>query len=180
LVAVLGGVVAVQMPQALLFQQVFEVAGVLLRVVLRRALDSRDSVVWPVLAIGTRVVVAATTLVPIVVAAAARVLFDLVMDGVVLGISLVFFISPGGDHVLEVGDGSRAATTEVFKGVTVVKTVLEEVDDFLVGDIDYGGAPIAPAKLLVNCSFSWSHLSIEYFSSNSSHVSAAWSRQKGK
>jgi hypothetical protein len=24
------------------------------------------------------------------------------MDGVVLGVSLVFFISPGGDHVLEV------------------------------------------------------------------------------
>jgi hypothetical protein len=40
--------------------------------------------------------------------------------------------------------------------------------------------PIAPAKLLVNCSLSWSHLSIEYFSSDSSHVSGAWSRQKGK
>jgi hypothetical protein len=40
--------------------------------------------------------------------------------------------------------------------------------------------PIAPAKLLVNWSLSWSHLSIEYFSSDSSHVSGAWSRQKGK
>jgi hypothetical protein len=40
--------------------------------------------------------------------------------------------------------------------------------------------PMAPAKLLVNCSLSWSHLSIEYFSSDSSHVSGAWSRQKGK
>jgi CRISPR/Cas system endoribonuclease Cas6 (RAMP superfamily) len=39
---------------------------------------------------------------------------------------------------------------------------------------------IAPAKLLVNWFFSWSHLSIECFSSDSSHVSGAWSRQKGK
>jgi hypothetical protein len=38
--------------------------------------------------------------------------------------------------------------------------------------------PIAPAKLLVNYSFSWSHLLIEYFSSDSSHVSGAWSRQE--
>jgi hypothetical protein len=28
--------------------------------------------------------------------------------------------------------------------------------------------------------FSWSHLSIECLSSDSSHVSGAWSRQKGK
>jgi hypothetical protein len=40
--------------------------------------------------------------------------------------------------------------------------------------------PIAPAKLLVSYSLSWSHLSIEYFSSDSSHVSGAWFRQKGK
>jgi hypothetical protein len=33
---------------------------------------------------------------------------------------------------------------------------------------------MAPAKLLVNCSFSWSHLSIECLSSDSSHVSGAW------
>jgi hypothetical protein len=108
-----------------------------------------------------------------------------------------------------VGDGAWAATTEVFEGATVVEAILEEVYDFLVRDIDYGGAlveeathvlakglafscftiarsmrvpewPIAPAKLLVNCSFSWSHLSIEYFSSDSSHVSGAWSGQKGK
>jgi hypothetical protein len=39
---------------------------------------------------------------------------------------------------------------------------------------------MAPAKFLANCSFSWSHLSIEYFSSDSSHVSGAWSRQKGE
>jgi hypothetical protein len=41
-------------------------------------------------------------------------------------------------------------------------------------------AHMAPAKLLVNCSFSWSHLSIECLSSDSSHVSGASSRQKGK
>jgi hypothetical protein len=40
--------------------------------------------------------------------------------------------------------------------------------------------PIASAKLLVNYSLSWSHLSIEYFSSDSSHVSGAWSKHKGK
>jgi hypothetical protein len=93
LVALLGGVVAVQMPWALFFQRVFEAAGGLLRVVFRRVLDNRDSVVWLALAIGTRVVVAATALVPIVVAVAARVLLALAMDGVVLGVSLVFFIS---------------------------------------------------------------------------------------
>jgi hypothetical protein len=143
-----------------------------------------------------------TALVPVAVAVAARVLLALAMDHIVLGVSLVFFISPGGDHVLEVGDGARAATTEVFEGATVVETVLEEVDNLRVGDVDYGGAlvkkccmylrrvspcycftiarsmrvperPIAPAKLLVNCSLSWSHLSIEYFSSDSSHVSRA-------
>jgi hypothetical protein len=51
-------------------------------------LDSRDSVVWLALAIGTRVVVAATALVPVVVALAARVLLALATDGVVLGVSL--------------------------------------------------------------------------------------------
>jgi hypothetical protein len=30
--------------------------------------------------------------------------------------------------------------TEVFKGATVVETVLEKVDDLLVGNIDYSGA----------------------------------------
>jgi hypothetical protein len=88
------------MPWALLFHQVFEAAGGLLRVVFRRALDSRDSVVWLALAIGTQVVVAATALVPVVVAATARVLFALATDGVVIGVGLVFFISSGGDHVL--------------------------------------------------------------------------------
>jgi CRISPR/Cas system-associated protein Csm6 len=36
-------------------------------------------------------------------------------------------------------------TTEVFEGVTVVETVLEEVDDLLVRDIDYGGALVEEA-----------------------------------
>jgi hypothetical protein len=133
------------MPRALLFQQVFEAAGGILRVVFCRALDSRDSVVWLALAIGTRVIVAATALVPVVVDVAARVLLALATDGVVLGVSLVFFISLGVDHVLEVGDGARAATTEVFEGATVVETVLEEVDDLLVGDVDYGGALVEEA-----------------------------------
>jgi hypothetical protein len=70
LVALLGGVVAVPMPQALLFQQVFEAARGVLRVLLRRALDSCDSVVWLALAVGTQVVVVvATALVPVVAAA---------------------------------------------------------------------------------------------------------------
>jgi hypothetical protein len=53
LVALLGGVVVAQVPRALLFQQVLEAAGDLLRVIFRRALDSRDSVVWLALAIRT-------------------------------------------------------------------------------------------------------------------------------
>jgi hypothetical protein len=148
-------------------------------------------------------------LVPVVATAAAHVLFALAADGVILGVGLVFFISLGRDHVLEVGDGAGAVSAEVFEGATLVETVLEEDEDFFVRDINYCGAlveeaahvlakglallllhhgqvhasterPIAPAKLLVNFSFSWSHLSIEYFSSDSSHVSGAWSRQKGK
>jgi hypothetical protein len=38
-----------------------------------------------------------------------------------------------------VGDGAWAATTEAFESATVVKNVLEEVDDFFVRDIDYCG-----------------------------------------
>jgi hypothetical protein len=146
LVALLGGVVAVQMPRALLLQQVFEAARGLLRVLLRKALDSRDSVVWLALAVGTRVVVvAATALVPVVAAAAARILFALATDGIVLGIGFVFFIRLGGDHILEMGDGPGAASTEVFEGATVVEAVLEEVDDLLVGDVDYGGVLVEEA-----------------------------------
>jgi hypothetical protein len=60
LVALLGVVVAVWMPRAL----VFEAAGVFLRVLLRRALDGRESVVWLALAVGTRVVVVVVLLRP--------------------------------------------------------------------------------------------------------------------
>jgi hypothetical protein len=150
LVALLGGVVAVQMPRALLLQQVFEAAGGLLLVLLRRALDSHDSVVWLALAVGTRVVVVvAIALVPVVAAATASVLFALATDGIVLGVGFVFFISRGRDHVLEVGDGAGAASTEVFEGATVVETVLEEVDDLLVGDVDYGSALVEEAPYLL-------------------------------
>jgi hypothetical protein len=81
------------MPRALLLQQVFEAARGLPRVLLRSALDSRDSVVWLALAVGTRVVVAvATALVPVVAAATAIILLVLAMDGIVLGIGFVFFV----------------------------------------------------------------------------------------
>jgi hypothetical protein len=93
LVALLGGVVALQVPRALLFQQVFEAAKGLLRVVFRRALDSRDCVVCLALEVRTRVVVVATPLIPVVVAA-ARVLLALAANGVVLSVRLVFFIGP--------------------------------------------------------------------------------------
>jgi hypothetical protein len=146
LVALLGGVVAVQVPRALLFQQAFEAAGGLLQVLLRRALDSRDSVVWLALAVGTRViVVVATALVPIVAAATARVLFALATDGIVLGVGFVFFVGLGRDHILEMRDGPGVVSTEVFEGATVVEIVLEEVDDLLVGDIDYCGALVEEA-----------------------------------
>jgi hypothetical protein len=72
-------------------------------------------------------------LVPVVATAAARVLLALATDGIVLGVGFVFFIRPGRDNVLEVGDGLGAAATEVFEGATVVEAVLEEVD---VGVLD--------------------------------------------
>jgi hypothetical protein len=84
-------------------------------------------------------------LLPVVAAAAARVLLALATDGIILGVGHVFFISPGRDHVLEVGDGAWAASTEVFKGATVLETVLEEDDDFLVRDIDYCGTLVEKA-----------------------------------
>jgi hypothetical protein len=89
LIALLGGVVALQMPRTLLFQQVFEAARGLLQVVFRRALDSCDYIVWLALAVRTRVVVvAATPLVPVVVVVvvAARVVLALAANGIVLGV----------------------------------------------------------------------------------------------
>jgi hypothetical protein len=94
LVALLGGVVALQMPWALLFQQVLEAAGSLLRVVFRRALDSCDCVVWLALVTRTRVVVVATALIPVIVVAVSRVLLALAANSVILSIRLVFLIGP--------------------------------------------------------------------------------------
>jgi hypothetical protein len=148
-------------------------------------------------------------LVPVVAAATTRVLFALATDGIVLGFGFVFFIRPGGDHILEMSDGPGAASAEVFEGATVVETVLEEVDDLLVGDIDYGGALVeeAPHVLAnglalfllhhsqVHASTRAAHGAREVagelllqlvplvdrvLSSDSSHVSGAWSRQKVK
>jgi hypothetical protein len=53
---------------------------------------------------------------------------------------IFFIIRPGRCHVLEVGNGLGAATTEVFKGAAVVEAILEEVDDFLVDDVNHGSA----------------------------------------
>jgi hypothetical protein len=60
-------------------------------------------------------------------------------------IRLVFFVGPLINHVFELSDGARVAATVVFEGATVVETVLEKVDDFLVGDIDYSGALVEKA-----------------------------------
>jgi hypothetical protein len=150
LIALLGGVIALQVPRVLLFQQIFEASRGLLRVVFRRALDSRDCVVWLALAGRTRVVVVVEIpLIPGVVVAAARVVLALAANGVVFGVCLVFFVSPWGDHVLELGDGTRAATTEIFGGAAVVETVLEKVDDLLVGDIDYRSTLVKKASYVL-------------------------------
>jgi hypothetical protein len=95
LITLLGGMIALQMPRALLFQQILEAARGLLRVVFHRALDSCDCVVCLALAIRTLVVVVvATTLIPGVVVAAAHVVLALAANGVVLGACLVFFVAP--------------------------------------------------------------------------------------
>jgi hypothetical protein len=95
LVALLGSVVVVQMSRALLFEQVFGSARGLFGDVLRRALYSRDCVVWLTLAVRTRVViVAATPMILVVVVVAARVVLALATNGVVLGVRLVLFVGP--------------------------------------------------------------------------------------
>jgi hypothetical protein len=94
LVTLFGGMVALKVPRTLLFQQVFEAARGLLRVVFRRALDSRGCLVWLALVVRTPVVVVANPLIPVVVAATARVLLALVANGVVFGVHLVFFVNP--------------------------------------------------------------------------------------
>jgi hypothetical protein len=85
-------------------------------------------------------------LIPIVVVAAAHVLLPLSANSIVLSIRLVFFVDLRSDHVLEFGDGARAAATEVFEGAMMVETLLEKVDDLLVGNIDYSGALVEKAS----------------------------------
>jgi hypothetical protein len=41
------------------------------------------------------------------------------------------------------------AATEVFEGAAVVETVLEKVDDLLVGDIDYRSALVKKTSHLL-------------------------------
>jgi hypothetical protein len=106
-----------------------------------------------------------------VAAATARVLFALATDGVVLGVGFVFFVGLGRDHILEMGDGPGAASTEVFEGVMVVETILEEVDDLLVGDVDYGGALVeeAPHVLAKGLALFLLHHSQVHASTRSAH-----------
>jgi hypothetical protein len=40
-------------------------------------------------------------------------------------------------------------STEVFEGATVVESILEKVDDLLVGDIDYSGTLVKEALHLL-------------------------------
>jgi hypothetical protein len=66
LVALIGRVIVVQMPRALLFEQVSEAVGGLLGVVLRRAMYSHDCVVWLALVVRNKAVVIATPLVLVI------------------------------------------------------------------------------------------------------------------
>jgi hypothetical protein len=63
------------------------------------------------------------------------------------------------------------ATTEVFEGATVVETVLEEVDDLLVGDVDYGGALVekAPHVLAKGLALFLLHLCQVHASTRATH-----------
>jgi hypothetical protein len=81
-------------PRTLLFEQVFEATEGLLRVVLRRALNSRDSVVWLVLVGRTTIVIVVVVTPSILVVVAARVVLALAVIGVVLGIGLALLIGP--------------------------------------------------------------------------------------
>jgi hypothetical protein len=55
--------------------------------------------------------------------------------------------SSSAHEVFELGYRTRAASTEVFKGATMVETVLEEVDDLLVGDVDYCSAFVKESRM---------------------------------
>jgi hypothetical protein len=58
-----------------------------------------------------------------------------------------------------------------FEGATVVKTVLEEVDDLLVGDVDYGGALVeeAPHVLAKGLALFLFHHSLVHASTRVAH-----------
>jgi hypothetical protein len=95
LIALLGGMIALQVPRELLFQKIFEAARGLLRVVFRGTLDSCDCVIWLALAVRTRVVVVVVTpLIPGAVVAAARVVLALAANASYL----VFALSSSSAH----------------------------------------------------------------------------------
>jgi hypothetical protein len=80
------------MTWALLFEQVSEASRGLFGAFFCKALYSHDCVVWLVLAVRTRVVVVVATPLFLVVVVAARVVFALAVNGVVLGVRLVFLV----------------------------------------------------------------------------------------
>jgi hypothetical protein len=97
LVALFGGVVAILMPQTLLFEQVLETTEGLFCGILCRALNSRNSVVLLTLVVRTKVVVVVVVVVatPLILdVVAARVVLAPAAIGVVLSIDLVFLIGP--------------------------------------------------------------------------------------
>jgi hypothetical protein len=95
LVALFGGVVAILMPQTLLFEQVLETTEGLFCGILCRALNSRNSVVLLTLVVRTKVVVVVVVATPLILdVVAARVVLAPAAIGVVLSIDLVFLIGP--------------------------------------------------------------------------------------
>jgi hypothetical protein len=66
---------------------------------------------------------------------------------------------------------ARAVATEVVEGATVVETVLEKVDDFPIGDIDYSGALVekAPHVLAQGLALFVLHHSQVHASTRASH-----------
>ena len=54
--------------------------------------------------------------------------------------SFVFLVGPRLNHVLQLGDSSRACATEVDVGALVKDTFLEGINDFPIGDIHNVGA----------------------------------------
>jgi hypothetical protein len=69
------------------------------------------------------------------------------------------------------GDGLGTESTEVFEDATVVETVLEEVDDLRVSDVDYGGVLVeeAPHVLAKGLALFLLHHSQVHASTRSAH-----------